>query len=253
MSDSPDYPSSSNSSHSSRRLDSSSLMSSGSSPIIHVSSGSISGVSSRSSSPVFLGYFPKQPASRKRPLSPAQDNNRLPSPARTMSATPSQATLSPATPSLVTANPAMSSPATSNPATLSPARISPDRNNSSSTEDQPNPMFDVLFGRCVTPGSPPTNSLLIEPTAMVSLPTPTSPASSSSSEDEIAEAKRLKSDPDYIPLTSSEGTQSATISQEVSEAEEEIEDQFDTETEEESWQPSESTEPEEVSSSDDSL
>lgn len=232
-------------------------MSSGSSPIIHVSSGSISGVSSRSSSPVFLGYFPKQSASRKRPLSPAQDNNRLPSPTRAMSATPSQATLSPATPSLVTPNPAMSSPATSNPATLSPVRInllpSPDRDNSSSTEDQPNPMFDVLFGRCVTPVSPPINSLLIEPTAMVSLPTPTSPASSSSSEDEIAEAKRLKSDPDYIPLTSSEGTQSATISQEVSKAEEEIEDQFETETEEESWQPSESTEPEEVSSSDDSL
>jgi hypothetical protein len=68
------------------------------------------------------------------------------------------------------------------------------------------------------------------------------------------EAKRQKMDPDYVPSTASEGTATATHSQDVSEVEEDIMDEA-TETDEESWNPSGGTSPEIVSSpdSDDSL
>jgi hypothetical protein len=62
------------------------------------------------------------------------------------------------------------------------------------------------------------------------------------------EAKRLKLDPDYVPSDTSEGTMTATNSQEVSELEEE---EGETETEDESWEPSDGTEPEIISSPDD--
>jgi hypothetical protein len=78
-------------------------------------------------------------------------------------------------------------------------------------------------------------------------PPTSSSNSSSSSDDEQAEAKRLKLDPDYVPSGTSEGTMTATNSQEVSELEEEGE----TETKEDSWEPSDGTEPEIISSPDD--
>jgi hypothetical protein len=75
----------------------------------------------------------------------------------------------------------------------------------------------------------------------------TSSSSSSSSEDEAVEAKRLKLDPDYVPSTASEGTQTGTNSQVQSEEEDES-----TETDEnDSWHPSVSTESEEISSMED--
>jgi hypothetical protein len=87
MSDSTDYPSSSNSSHSSRRLDSSSLMSSGSSPTLHLSSGPMSYNSSGSSSPEFLGYFIKS-SCKKRSPSPTKIS-LPPSPTWSSSSSPS--------------------------------------------------------------------------------------------------------------------------------------------------------------------
>jgi hypothetical protein len=81
----------------------------------------------------------------------------------------------------------------------------------------------------------------------VSPPTSSSNSSSSSSNDEQVEAKRLKLDPDYVPSGTSEGTMTGTDSQEVSELEEEEK----TETEEDSWEPSDNTESEIISSPDD--
>jgi hypothetical protein len=122
-------------------------------------------------------------------------------------------------------------------------------------------MADVQFGRCISPISPPNSALIgleenpiflaVGLVATPSLRTP-SPniTSSSTSEDEAVEAKRQKLDPDYAPSTASEGTLTATQSQEVSECEEEKEEEEedDTETEEESWKPSRSTSPEQYSS-----
>jgi hypothetical protein len=66
-------------------------------------------------------------------------------------------------------------------------------------------------------------------------------SSSCSEEDEAVSAKRKKMDPDYAPSTTpSEDTTSENCSQVTTEAEEELE----TETEEDSWVPSDSSEPE---------
>jgi hypothetical protein len=73
---------------------------------------------------------------------------------------------------------------------------------------------------------------------------------SSSSEDEVVEAKRQKIDPDYVPSTASEGTLTAYNSPVMSEREEEEEIE-ETETEEDSWCPSRSTSPEVISSPED--
>jgi hypothetical protein len=75
-------------------------------------------------------------------------------------------------------------------------------------------------------------------------------SSSSDSEDEAVEAKRLKLDPDYEPSTASEDSLTAPNSQDVSEEEEE-EMLEETETEEESWHPSDNTSPELYSSPED--
>jgi hypothetical protein len=77
-----------------------------------------------------------------------------------------------------------------------------------------------------------------------------SSSSNSSSEDEISKAKRLKIDPDYVPSVTSEGTLTATNSQEGSEVEDIEKDETETE-EDESWHPSESTSPEVISSPED--
>jgi hypothetical protein len=124
-------------------------------------------------------------------------------------------------------------------------------------------MADTQFGRCVTPVSPPSKALL----NTVNLPVTTKPAarfrplvpyfsssssSNSSSDDEVVENKRLKLDPDYIPSTTSEGTLTATNSQDVSEEEDERKkEETETEDEEESWHPSRSTSPEVYSSPED--
>jgi hypothetical protein len=219
MSDSPDYPSSSNSSHSSRRLDSSSLMSSGSSDTIHISSRSISSHSSRSTSPEFLGYFTKQVRS-SRASSPVQASLVLPSPKELSPRIPSPESIS-----LERASSVIESP------TASPTGL----------------MADLQFGRCVTPISLPTSL----PTSLLTSRA-SSPAVSSSSEDEELEAKRLKIDPDYVPSTASEGTVTAYNSPVVSEREEEEPEKTETETEEEeSWHPSNSTSPEQYSSPED--
>jgi hypothetical protein len=120
-------------------------------------------------------------------------------------------------------------------------------------------MVDVQFGRCNSPISPPTSVLpgLAENTifsavglvAKTSLRTPSPDiTSSSTSEDEAVEAKRQKLDPDYEPSTASEGTLTATQSQEVSLEEDNEEEEDETETDEESWKPSRSTSPEQYSS-----
>jgi hypothetical protein len=77
-----------------------------------------------------------------------------------------------------------------------------------------------------------------------------SSSSSTSSEDEAVEAKRLKLDPDYVPSTASTSPlTTANNSQETSEKEGSTE--VETEEDEESWHPSDSTSPEIVSSPED--
>jgi hypothetical protein len=77
-----------------------------------------------------------------------------------------------------------------------------------------------------------------------------SSSSSSSSGDEAVEAKRLKLDPDYVPSTASTSPlTTANNSQETSEKEGSTE--IETEEDEESWHPSDSTSPEIVSSPED--
>jgi hypothetical protein len=81
-------------------------------------------------------------------------------------------------------------------------------------------------------------------------PSNSSSSSSSSSEDEAVEAKRLKLDPDYVPSTASTSPlTTANNSQETSEKEESTE--IETEEDEESWHPSDSTSAEIVSSPED--
>jgi hypothetical protein len=74
-------------------------------------------------------------------------------------------------------------------------------------------------------------------------------SSDSTSEDERVEAKRQKMDPDYEPSTVSESSLTDTLSQNVSEAEEETLEE--SESEDESWHPSGSTSPEIISSPED--
>jgi hypothetical protein len=131
----------------------------------------------------------------------------------------------------------------------------------------PSPEFipstaDIHFGKCVTPTSFPSSPLLgltgnveqveTEPVARFTplVPCFSSSSSSSSSEDETSKAKRLKIDPDYVPSVTSEGTLTATNSQEGSEVEDIEKDETETE-EEESWHPSGSTSPEVISSPED--
>jgi hypothetical protein len=73
-------------------------------------------------------------------------------------------------------------------------------------------------------------------------------SSDSTSEDERVEAKRQKMDPDYEPSTVSESSLTATLSQNVSEAEEETLEETESD---ESWHPSGSTSPEIISSPED--
>lgn len=233
-----DYPSSSKSSHSSRRLDSSSLMSSGSSPTLHLSSGSISHNSSRSSSPEFLGYFLKpvprptlnSPVSpSQRPASPSPDSPR-PTHLESVSPVPRTKSASPK--------------ATSPPLAISLPLVSPESRSPSPTWL----MADLKFGRCLTPTSSPISLVNVDSLVDDLI----SSSSSSSSEDEAVEVKRQKLDPDYQPSTASTSPlTTADHSQNVSEEEEKEPDETDTETENESWKPSRSTSPELYSSPDD--
>jgi hypothetical protein len=118
-----------------------------------------------------------------------------------------------------------------------------------------NPEVDVQFGRCVDLPSSPLSLLDQEDGSLPTDPTiqfSGSDSSTSDSEDEAVKAKRQKLDPDYIPSTASESTQTGTYSQDVSEDDREEKEEEYTETDEdESWHPSDSTEPEIISSEDD--
>jgi hypothetical protein len=111
-------------------------------------------------------------------------------------------------------------------------------------------MADLKFGRCMTPSSLPASPQIDLPLEMANATgnINRSSSSSSSSDDEAVEAKRLKMDPDYIPSTASDSPQTAVNSQEVSEEEKQLTEQSETE-EEDSWNPSTSTSPENISSS----
>jgi hypothetical protein len=227
-----DYPSSSNSSHSSRRLDSSSLMTSSDTDTLAMS---------------------RSPSS--------QHCSSLASwtPNRTISACSSPMLNSPREPSspqLTTSLPPTSEPLDSlylvNP---SPVINLPD--SSAGLERSISPcsqMVDLRFGRCQTPNSPPANQALspvIRLTRIANIRGSSGNSPNSSEEDEAVEAKRQKFDPDYQPSTASTSPLTTAFnSQDVSEQEEEP-DETDTETDDESWQPSETTSPEIISSPED--
>jgi hypothetical protein len=104
---------------------------------------------------------------------------------------------------------------------------------------------DMSFGRC-----PMTASRLPSPvirlTADPYLADVSSSSNSSSEENEAVEVKRRKLDPDYQPSTASESPLTTPVSsQNVSEEEPDESNSEDTE----SWQPSETTSPEIISSS----
>jgi hypothetical protein len=169
----------------------------------------------------------------------------------------------------------MSSSRTSSVLNLSSSPKSVINNRSSSSSPiLLNPDVDLQFGHCTELPSIPGSNSGFQPISFRSnlqidsvdqsselhsriversspCPSLTSP-SSSSSEDEAVEAKRQKLDPDYVPSTASEGTQTGENSRVTSEKEEEEETEEETETEEDgSWYPSDSTSPEQISSPED--
>jgi hypothetical protein len=120
-------------------------------------------------------------------------------------------------------------------------------------------MADLKFGRCVTPtslpASLPTSRPLSPVVRLLRITTdavfPENFDISSSSEDEAVEAKRKKLDPDYQPSTAS-GSPLTTADQSQNVSEQEEEEPIETDTEDdESWQPSETTSPEIISSPED--
>jgi hypothetical protein len=220
-----EYPSSSNSSHSSRRLDSSSLMSSGSSPTIHISSGTMSSWSSRSSSP-FQRFSPVPFSSVSNPV---QENLVELDLEHFVSKLPSQP---PSPPWLM--------------ADLQFGRcVTP---TSPPTSPLPNLVENINSHTLTSPPTSPFPNSAENTTSQWTSPVVSD--SSSSDEDEEPEAKRQKVDPDYVPSTTSEGTPTDSSSPPVSEREEQ--EIVETETEdEESWHPSRSTSPEIISSPED--
>jgi hypothetical protein len=109
-------------------------------------------------------------------------------------------------------------------------------------------MADMTFGRCQTPVSLPASRPL---SPVIGLTVDDSDNSSSSS-DEVIEAKRARLDPDYCPSTvSTSPVTTAGHSQETSEQEDEVElEESDTE-ESGSWHTSGTTSPEIYSSPED--
>ncbi len=262
-----DYPSSSDSSHSSQRLDSSSLMTSSDTDTVMMSR---SPGSSRHCSSL-ASWTPERTISvSSSPLEPSSP--LLLNPLKSDSPPPT--TYSTSEP---LAERHMTEPS---PAISLPSSPAAQQNRS------PSPcwlMADLRFGRCVTPVSLPVSLPASLPTSR-----PPSPvigltedmnhqsvlnavgltatvnrqpvlddvdgdsSSSSSSEDEQVEAKRLKLDPDYTPSTASESPlTTAANSQEASEEEEEENKESETEEDDESWHPSASTSPEIVTTPED--
>jgi hypothetical protein len=151
-----DYPSSSPSSHSSRRLDSSSLQSSESTDTLLMSRSPLSSRHGSSMS----SWSPSRSISNSNNCPPSQTTSPVPF------------------------NPA-------SPVALSLGPPSPTQHS-----QLPSPLWllaDLQFGKCVMPDSLPTSPV---PGGLVNEIKTSDKDSSSSSEDEEVEAKRLKVDPD---------------------------------------------------------
>jgi hypothetical protein len=241
-----DYPSSSASSHSSRRLDSSSLMSSSLTDTLNMSRSPVSSqqgspLSSWSpdraisvcSSPVLSS--PREPSS-PTPTSPKLGSVKLDSPTP---ASPEPAS----TPQLTSKK--LETPQSSSPPPAISLPVSPTK-----LDRSPSPcwlMADMTFGRCQTPVSLPASRPL---SPVIGLTVDDSDNSSSSS-DEVIEAKRARLDPDYCPSTvSTSPVTTAGHSQATSEQEDEVELE-ESDTESGSWHPSGTTSPEIYSSPED--
>ena len=282
--DSPDYPSSSDSDNSSRRLDSSSLQTSSDTDTLMISRspGSSRHCSSLSSwSPerqISTSSTPLEPSSPlaeyeiivpsaiSLPTSPAAQQNRSPSPCWLMADLKFGRCVTPISlsASLPASQPA-SRPASRPPSPAGLATVNlPVNQPASQPASLPVSRSSSLPGslpasRPLSPADTAVPSVL----AAVGLTAVVEPvvdedddndsngarSSSSSDTDEVSEAKRVRLDPDYVPSTASTSPLStAGPSQEASEDEAEP---AESDSEDSSWNPSTSTSPEVYSSPED--